>query len=147
MDGIRRKKVIQWQMTTHVRMLYTNAMHNLLLPRKPDDLPLFQHKQRTLERMSGISLLSDKLADKALVRSTPAYGQATTELALNLRYFLVELTPGDAIDRSRGDGVHGGESEESNRFIDMVRVHGGRECHFRKGFGDPDNGFELSKMA
>jgi len=42
------------------------------------------------------------------------------------------------------DGVHGGEFEESDGFGDVVREDGGSEGHFGEGFGDSDDGFQLT---
>lgn len=42
------------------------------------------------------------------------------------------------------DGVHGGCEEETDGFVDVVFVRDGGEGDFGEGFGDTDDGFELT---
>lgn len=122
-------------------------MHDLLLPREPNDLPLFQDEQRALEGVARVPLLRDELAHKALIASAPADGQPAADLLLDTPHLLVERAARKAISRPSGDGIHRRELEEPDRFLDVVVLHHGRERELRERLGDADDRFELTVRA
>ena len=122
-------------------------MHDLLLPRKPNNLPLLQHEQRPLERMARVPLLRDELAHEALVARAPPDRQPPADLLLDSAHLLIEGSAREPVGRARGDGVHGRELEEADRLVDVVVLHDGRERELGEGLGDADDRFELAVCA
>ena len=116
-------------------------MHDLLLPRKPNHLPLLQHEQRPLKRMARVPLLRDELAHEALVARAPADGQAPANLLLDAPHLLIQRTTREPVGGPSGDGVHGRELEEPDRFFDVMVLHHRRERELRERLGDADDGF------
>ena len=80
-------------------------MDNLLLPGEPDDLPLLQHKQSTLERYIREPLVRHELPHEALVARAPADGQALLEVALDRLHLVVQLAAAQPVRRARGEVV------------------------------------------
>lgn len=96
-------------------------MHDLFLTRESNDLTLLEHVQASFQGMLRKSLLRDKLAYERLIACTPSDWQASSEFLFDAVNFLVQFRSCQALDGASGNGVHGGEFEEANGLVNVVR--------------------------
>lgn len=100
------------------------------LAREPDNLSLLHNKQRPLQRMARVSLLRHEFSDKTLITRAPPHREAPPQLALYQGHLLVELSTRETIGGPCRHGIHGGEFEQTNGFLDVVVLDHWCECHF-----------------
>lgn len=111
------------------RTTQTTHLINIL-----DNLPLLQHKQRPLQRMTTKTLLRHELLHQTLIARLPPHRQPPLQLLLDPRHLVVQFSAREAVGGTGGDGVHGGELEEADGFFDVVVVDDGGEGHLGEGF-------------
>lgn len=76
-----------------------------------------------------------------IIRTKP-HRNPFLQLLLNLSDPIIHIPP--HIPPTIIHCIHCTRREKTNRFIDMLFINGGGECHFGERFTDSDNGFELS---
>lgn len=95
--------------------------------------------------MARVTLLGDKLADKALVARRPADREPPSDLALYLLNLIIELAASEALDGSSGNGIHRRVLEKPDRLVHVVREDRWRKRHLGKRLRNSNDGFELTK--
>lgn len=143
-------------------------MDGALSTTETNDLSSFEDVESALEGVLGVSMQSRKLArrpagneggeegksspllrhklpHKRSITSAPPNGQPPPDIRFDLVDLLLQIAPRHALDIASLNGVHGRKLEQTDRLVDVVLLYFCGEGHLGQGFGDADDGLELTR--
>lgn len=101
-----------------------------------------QNKQCSVECLLAILFPLHKLPSQRSETRAPSNRQPLPQFLFHSCNLIHHLAT--ALSLTLMNSVHGGGKEEADRFIDVLDCGDGRQRKFGEGFGDADDGFELT---